>query len=70
MSIKRGLKKFWPTLIHLFYIAETSSGEPVGQVRFEQNGQELLISVGLAPAYRGCGLGSRLIEKASRRAMS
>ncbi len=53
----------------LFYIAEVYPGEPAGQVRFTRNGRELLISVGLAAAYRGCGLGARLIKKASKRAM-
>jgi len=53
----------------LFYIAENSEGEGLGQVRYDVNGEEATISIALAPSVRGAGYGTRLIRQASAQAM-
>jgi len=49
---------------HLFYVATTAEGEPIGQVRFAVDGTEARISVCLGQRSRGYGIGSRLIRRA------
>jgi len=49
----------------IFYIALDASGVPVGQVRYQIEGREAIISVSLAPEQRGKGYGSILIQLAS-----
>ena len=47
-------------------IAENSDMESVGQIRFDLNGQEAVISISLDRKFRGQGRGARIIELASR----
>lgn len=49
-----------------FFIAEDDEGTPVGQARFEVNGDEAIISVSVDIRFRGGGYGSELIRLASR----
>jgi UDP-2,4-diacetamido-2,4,6-trideoxy-beta-L-altropyranose hydrolase len=49
-----------------FYIAMNERRVPIGQVRFDNNGKETLISVSLDKKFRGRGYGSRIIELASQ----
>lgn len=48
----------------LILIAEDDTGEPVGQVRFDVEGEEAEVSVTVAGAKRGQGLGGPLIRSA------
>jgi RimJ/RimL family protein N-acetyltransferase len=48
-----------------FFIALTGQQEPIGQVRFDVSGSEAVISVSLAPGFRGKGYGAMVIRKAS-----
>jgi pseudaminic acid synthase len=54
-----------PTCI--FLIATDDVGTPVGQIRFEIEGNDARISISLDEHQRGQGLGPRLINLASRR---
>ena len=51
----------------LLYIAETTLGVPLGQVRFDRRESEWEISYSIAPAFRGRGLGRRVLETAIHR---
>jgi RimJ/RimL family protein N-acetyltransferase len=55
----------------LFLIAERG-GAPVGVLRFERSvdGCEALVSIALAPAARGRGLGTPLLTEGGRRALA
>jgi len=54
---------------HLFAMAITPDGEPMAQARFALDGSgAAVISVSLAPEFRGVGLGSRLIRRACEEA--
>jgi UDP-2,4-diacetamido-2,4,6-trideoxy-beta-L-altropyranose hydrolase len=46
------------------YVIETQHGTPVGQVRFERAGTEWETHYALGPAFRGRGLGRRLLSTA------
>ncbi|GGA40939.1 UDP-2,4-diacetamido-2,4,6-trideoxy-beta-L-altropyranose hydrolase [Pelagibacterium lentulum] len=46
------------------YIAETETGVPVGQVRFERHDDQWEISYALAPIFRGRGLGRPMLVRA------
>ncbi len=46
------------------YIVETPDGVPLGQVRFERSEEIWEIHYALGPAYRGRGLGRRMLEAA------
>jgi UDP-2,4-diacetamido-2,4,6-trideoxy-beta-L-altropyranose hydrolase len=48
-----------------FYLASFQSGEPIGQVRFDIENQEAIVSVGLASSLRGRGLGLAALLKAT-----
>ena len=48
-----------------FYLASFQSGEPVGQVRFDIENQEAIVSIGLASSLRGRGLGLAVLLKAT-----
>lgn len=48
------------------YIVETEDRVPVGQVRFEATERQWVIDYTLSPAFRGRGLGRRLLEAALR----
>ncbi len=48
---------------HLFFVAENAAGVPIGQVRFQVNGTQAIISVSVAPSKRGCGYGRSLIDQ-------
>lgn len=50
-----------------FYIAENSSKNPIGQIRFDVNGDEAVLSVSLAKEARGHAYGPALIVQGSRR---
>lgn len=52
----------------LFYIAISKWGQLVGQIRFDIEDDKALISVSLGSEYRGFGLGTKLIQQASKRA--
>jgi len=45
-------------------------GRAIGQIRFEPNGSGRMVSVSVAGAYRGLGLGSRLIDLACRQELA
>jgi spore coat polysaccharide biosynthesis predicted glycosyltransferase SpsG/RimJ/RimL family protein N-acetyltransferase len=51
----------------IFFIAVDEGEVPIGQVRFDLNGDEAVISIGLDAKCRGKGYGSAIIERASRR---
>jgi RimJ/RimL family protein N-acetyltransferase len=46
-------------------LASFQSGEPVGQVRFDIENQEAIVSIGLASSLRGRGLGLAVLLKAT-----
>lgn len=48
----------------VLFIAETESGIPIGQIRFEREGLEWEISYALAPMFRGVGLGRPMLDRA------
>jgi len=50
-----------------FYIAENTHNAPVGQVRYDIEGQDATISVSLDRNYRGKGYGPDLIELSSKK---
>jgi UDP-2,4-diacetamido-2,4,6-trideoxy-beta-L-altropyranose hydrolase len=49
-----------------FYLALDGEGLPVGQIRFDINGQRATISVSMESNSRGLGYGSRVIQLGSR----
>ncbi len=49
------------------YVAETAEGTPAGQIRFEPNEGEPVVSVYLAEAFRGKGLAPDLIRTGTER---
>jgi RimJ/RimL family protein N-acetyltransferase len=51
----------------LYYLALDSAGESIGQVRYDLDGSEAVISVGLDIKYRGNGYGSLIIQRASQK---
>lgn len=51
----------------VFFVATDIHGAPIGQARFQVNGDEAVVSVVIAPQFRGKGQGSKLIWMASRR---
>lgn len=50
-----------------FYIAEDKNNEPVGQVRYDREGNEATISISLDKKFRGRGYGPSLLRLASQR---
>jgi len=48
-----------------FYLVCFQSGEPVGQVRFDIENQEAIVSIGLDSSLRGRGLGLAVLLKAT-----
>ena len=48
-----------------FYLVGFQSGEPVGQVRFDIENHEAIVSIGLASCQRGRGLGLAVLLKAT-----
>jgi len=53
----------------LFYIALDAELRPIGQARFDLDGNEAVISVGIDAPSRGRGYGTALIELASKTAL-
>jgi UDP-2,4-diacetamido-2,4,6-trideoxy-beta-L-altropyranose hydrolase len=47
-------------------VGEDAAGLPLGQVRFDSTsgGEESTIHVGIDPAFRGCGVGTTLVQQA------
>lgn len=50
----------------VIYIGENAAGERVGVVRFQINGESAVLSVNVAPEFRGQGWGKELIALATR----
>jgi RimJ/RimL family protein N-acetyltransferase len=50
-----------------FYIAETANQEPIGQVRYELDGNEATINISIDQHFRGKGYGPSLIQLASKK---
>jgi RimJ/RimL family protein N-acetyltransferase len=48
-----------------FYLVGFQSGEPVGQVRFDIENQQAIVSIGLASCQRGRGLALAVLLKAT-----
>ena len=46
----------------VLWVAENTYGVPVGQIRFDKKNQEMIVSLSVAPEFRGCGLGEKLIR--------
>jgi UDP-2,4-diacetamido-2,4,6-trideoxy-beta-L-altropyranose hydrolase len=46
----------------LFFLVTTEDGLPLGQVRYDRDGGEAVISVGLGESFRGQGYGSAIIR--------
>jgi RimJ/RimL family protein N-acetyltransferase len=53
-----------------FFLALDGTGTPVGQVRFDRNQDDVVISVSLAPECRGRGIGKTVIQKGARKVFS
>lgn len=49
-----------------FFIAETQSGECVGQVRFQLHEDAWIVSISLASAFRGKGLSAQILTSAMK----
>ena len=49
------------------YIVESPDHQLVGQIRFKQNGDHAIVSVFLAPAFRGKGLAAPVIQLGTTR---
>lgn len=54
----------------LLLIAHSAGGEAIGQMRFVRRQHQAVASISLEPAYRGLGLGTRLIRRATGRAFA
>lgn len=50
-----------------FYIAETANQEPIGQVRYELDGNEATINISIGQQFRAKGYGPSLIQLSSKR---
>ena len=50
----------------VLYIGETEAGAAVGQVRFQIRGERAMLSVSVAPDFRGAGWGAALISFSMR----
>ena len=50
-----------------FYIAETANREPIGQVRYELDGNEATIDISIGQQFRAKGYGPSLIQLSSKR---
>jgi len=53
----------------LFYLAIDGQDQAIGQIRYECEGREAILSVEVAPAFRGQGYGSQLIRRASQQVL-
>lgn len=51
----------------LYYIALTADNKPIGQIRYQLEKEEAVVSVSLAPGQRSKGYGYRIIRLASQR---
>ena len=51
----------------IFYIAMNSDGLPIGQVRYDLDGNEAVISISIDQRFRGKGYGSTIIWLASQK---
>jgi UDP-2,4-diacetamido-2,4,6-trideoxy-beta-L-altropyranose hydrolase len=51
----------------VIYIAESGSGDPIGQVRFQLDGEQATLSVVVAPDFRRAGWGRELIALSIRK---
>ena len=53
----------------MFFLVTREDGLPVGQVRYDREGNEAVISVSLEESFRGQGYGSAILRLASRKVM-
>jgi len=51
----------------IFYISNTSEGVPIGQIRFDLEGEEGVVSISIDSNHRGDGYGSAMISLASEK---
>jgi len=51
----------------LFYVALDADEVPIGQIRYQIEGQEAIVSVSVSPGWRGRGYGSQIIRLASQK---
>jgi RimJ/RimL family protein N-acetyltransferase len=51
----------------LFFMVLGPNDIPIGQIRYEVDGNEAVVSVSLAPGQRGKGYGSQVIQSASQK---
>jgi len=51
----------------IFYISDTSEGVPIGQIRFDLEGKEGVVSISIDSNHRGNGYGSAMISLASEK---
>lgn len=54
----------------LFFLITREDGLPVGQVRYDKEGKEAVISVSLEESFRGHGYGSAILRLASNKVMA
>lgn len=50
-----------------FYVVEDNNGKFIAQVRFDKKNGENIISVSIAKAFRGKGLGAKIIKECSEK---
>lgn len=59
---------WWQTMrkdpSRFLYIAESPEGQPLGKVRFDQKGDEAVVSIAISSENRGCGWGAAVLIKA------
>ncbi len=53
----------------LWFIAQDATGRPIGQIRFDRDGDEATVSIALSPLQRGRGYGAALVRRGTLRAV-
>ena len=51
----------------IFYVVLNEQDVPIGQVRYDVNGSEAVVSISLGSSFRGKGYGDQMIELSSRK---
>jgi UDP-2,4-diacetamido-2,4,6-trideoxy-beta-L-altropyranose hydrolase len=54
----------------LFFLVSLNDGLPLGQVRYDRDGDEAVISISLAESFRGQGYGSAVLRLACRKVIA